>query len=185
MPSRDPSPRPAPPGKLAVPECPPGWRTGPPDFVGVGAMRSGSTWWWELITAHPGVAVVPGTRKELHFFDEFWHGGFDERQLQRYHRFFPRPEGCLVGEWTPRYMLDVWTPRMLAAAAPETNLLAILRDPLARYRSHLGVHLARVGKPTAAGSVAAADALTRSLYEPQLRRVLARFDRSRLLVLQL
>lgn len=148
-------------------------------------MRSGSTWWWELITAHPGVTVVPGTRKELHFFEEYWHGDFGRQDVDRYHRFFPRPEGCLVGEWTPRYMYDVWTPRLLSEAAPDVKLLAILRDPLTRYRSHLGVHLARVGRPTAAGAVAAADALARSLYEPQLRRVLRRFDRDRLLVLQL
>ena len=25
--------------ELETPECPPGWRTGPPDFVGVGAYR--------------------------------------------------------------------------------------------------------------------------------------------------
>jgi hypothetical protein len=185
MPPQAPSPRPAPPGKLAAPECPPGWRTGPPDFVGVGAMRSGSTWWWELITAHPGVAVVPGTRKELHFFEEYWHRDFGPPDAAAYHRFFPRPAGGLVGEWTPRYMYDVWTPRMLSQAAPAARLLAILRDPLDRYRSHLGVHLQRVGAPTAAGAVASADALARSLYEPQLRRVLQRFDRDQLLVLQL
>jgi hypothetical protein len=148
-------------------------------------MRAGSTWWWELITAHPGVAVVPGTRKELHFFEEYWHRGFAQEDRERYHGFFPRPAGCLVGEWTPRYMYDVWTPRMLAQAAPDAKLLAILRDPLDRYSSHLGVHLARVGEPTAAGAVASADALGRSLYEPQLRRMLRRFDRDQLLVLQL
>ena len=185
MPPQAPPPQPAPPGKLPVPQCPPGWETAPPDFVGVGAMRAGSTWWWELITAHPGVSVVPGTRKELHIFEEYWHSGFGPEDVARYHRFFPRPPGCLAGEWTPRYMYDVWTPRMLSQAAPDTKLLAILRDPLARYASHLGVHLNRVGRPTAAGAVAAADALARSLYEPQLRRVLRRFDREQLLVLQL
>src|SRR4051812_42703556 len=101
MSPKDPTHRPAPPGPLAAPEPPPGWQTGPPDFVGLGAMRAGSTWWYDLITAHPGVVVVPGTRKELHFLDEFWHGGFDQAQIERYHRFFPRPEGALVGEWTP------------------------------------------------------------------------------------
>src|SRR5215212_10098967 len=176
--------RPAPPGPLAVPECPPGWRTGAPDFVGVGAMRAGSTWWYRLITAHPDVVEVPGTRKELHFFDPYWHGGFDAEQADRYGRFFPRPQGSIVGEWTPRYMYDVWTPPMLAEAAPQARLLAILRDPLTRYRSHLGVHLQRVGKPGPAGCAAAADALSRSLYEPQLRRVLRSFVREQLLVLQ-
>ena len=129
--------------------------------------------------------MPPGPLKELHFFDEFWHGGFDQAQIDRYHRFFPRPEGALVGEWTPRYMYDLWTPRVLSQAAPQAELLAILRDPLTRYRSHLSLHLGRVGKPTSGGCAAAADALGRSLYVPQLRRVLRRFDRDQLLVLQL
>ena len=148
-------------------------------------MRSGSTWWYELINAHPGVSQVPGTRKELHYFEEFWHGGFGDDEVARYHRFFPRPDGALAGEWTPRYMYDVWTPRLLARAAPQARLLVILRDPLSRWRSHIGVHLGRVGKPTPAGAVAAADALGRSLYAPQLRRVLRSFPREQLLVLQL
>jgi hypothetical protein len=148
-------------------------------------MRAGSSGWYYLITQHPGVAVPPGPLKELHFFDEFWHGGFDQAQIDRYHRFFPRPEGALVGEWTPRYMYDLWTPRVLSQAAPEAKLLAILRDPLTRYRSHLSLHLGRVGQPTSGGCAAAADALARSLYAPQLRRVLRRFDRDQLLVLQL
>ena len=52
-----PPPKPAPPGKLATPECPPGWRTGPPDFVGVGAQRSGTTWWYRLLLDHPRIEL--------------------------------------------------------------------------------------------------------------------------------
>ena len=36
------------------PECPPGWRTGAPDFVIFGAQKSGTTWWFRLIEQHPG-----------------------------------------------------------------------------------------------------------------------------------
>jgi hypothetical protein len=173
----------APPGPLSVPPCPPGWRTGPPDFVGIGAQRSGSSWWYELVVSHPGVSVVPGTRKEVHFFDDRWDGGFTMEDVQRYHAYFPRPDGRLVGEWTPRYMYDTWTPLMLARAAPEAKLLAILRDPVTRYRSHLGFRLERFGRG-ANGSLAAADALSRGLYASQLQRVLRHFPREQLLVLQ-
>ena len=123
------------------PECPPDWRTGPPDFVGIGTYRSGTTWLYEMIVAHPDVAIPPGRPKELHFFESFWEGGFTPAEVSRYHRYFPRPAGKLVGEWTPRYMFDSWTPRMLAAAAPEARLLAILRDPVSRYVSHLARQL--------------------------------------------
>ena len=57
------------------PEIPPGQVTGPPDVVGIGAQRAGTTWWWRgAIRSHPGFVrdVKPG--KEIHFFDRFWDG---------------------------------------------------------------------------------------------------------------
>jgi len=52
------------------PPPPPGFVTGPPDFVGVGAQKAGTTWWFRLIEAHPGVYHDPDQRPELHFFDD-------------------------------------------------------------------------------------------------------------------
>ena len=166
------------------PECPPGWHTGPPNFVGVGAHRSGTTWWYQLIAAHPDVAVPPGRPKEIHFFQGFWEGGFTEADVARYHRYFPRPDGKLVGEWTPRYMFDTWTPRMLAVAAPDARLLVLLRDPVARYVSHLGTHLGKGPERATRGAAVASIAFARGLYMAQLRAVLAHFPRERLLLLQ-
>jgi hypothetical protein len=37
------------------PEIPPGWYLAPPDFVGVGTMKSGTTWWWSVLKSHPDV----------------------------------------------------------------------------------------------------------------------------------
>ena len=51
------------------PPCPPGWHTGPPDFVILGAQKAGTTWWFRLIEAHPGVVQPETQRPELHFFD--------------------------------------------------------------------------------------------------------------------
>jgi len=98
----------------APPECPPGWNIGPADFVGIGADRSGTTWWHSLISSHPQVSVAPGAEKEVHFFDPFWDGSFGEDDAARYREQFPRAEGAIAGEWTPRYMYDVWTPARLA-----------------------------------------------------------------------
>ena len=36
------------------PPCPPGMTIGPPDFVGVGVPKAGTSWWFSLILAHPG-----------------------------------------------------------------------------------------------------------------------------------
>ena len=167
-----------------IPECPPGWRTGPPDFVGVGAQRSGSTWWYGLVTAHPQVSVVPGTRQELHYFDGFWHDGFTDEDARRYQRYFPRPAGTITGEWTPRYMYDALSPRLLAAAAPDARVLVILRDPVERYRAQCAKHPAASAPGSAAGLHMAADALARGLYVPQLRRLLRFFPKEQVRILQ-
>src|SRR4051794_28721229 len=52
------------------PSCPEGWSVGPPDFVGVGAQRCGTSWWHRLIVAHPDVCFNRELHtKEVHFFD--------------------------------------------------------------------------------------------------------------------
>jgi hypothetical protein len=165
------------------PECPPGWTTAPPDFVGIGADRSGTTWWHALICSHPQVSVAPGAEKELHFLSAFWDGGFSDAESKRYRLYFPRAPGTIAGEWTPRYMYDVWTPALLARAAPDARLLVSLRDPLMRYRSHLRTAIAAQGTENFLGRPAAL-ALMRSLYAYPLLRVLRHFPREQLLVLQ-
>ena len=165
-----------------VPTVPPGEVTGPPDFVGVGAMKAGTSWWYEVIAAHPGVHHPPGRAKELHYFDAFEE--ITPADPERYHRWFPRPPGHLVGEWTPRYMYDVWTPPMLHAAAPTAKVLVLLRDPIARFASGLAHDLARHRGRRTPRSMLVADHVARSLYHRQLAGLLRHIDRERVLVLQ-
>ena len=49
----------------------PGNETGPPDFVGIGVQKAGTTWWYELMLTHPGIFAPAGIHKERHFFDRF------------------------------------------------------------------------------------------------------------------
>lgn len=165
----------------AKPDQPPGWKLAPPDFVGVGVQRAGTSWWFGLLAEHPDIASPNGRRKELHYFDEFWRKEFDEAARREYCSYFPRPPGQLAGEWTPRYMHDGWTPALLAAAAPETKLLILLRDPVDRYLSGLTFALSR---GASLNPIVASDAFTRGLYSEQLARLLGHFDKSQLLVLQ-
>ena len=70
--------------------------------------------------ASAGGAGRDGRMKELHYFDQFWDG----RRARRLRRALPpatsrRPEGTITGEWTPRYMHDHWSMRLLREAAPE------------------------------------------------------------------
>jgi hypothetical protein len=157
-------------------------RTGPPDFVGVGTQRSGTTWWFEALLGHPGIRPPRGRRKELHFFDPFGARELTAADVAGYHNLFPRRPGQIVGEWTPRYMHDFWTPRLLARAAPETKLLIMFRDPIERFRSGVPHRLTRTPERSLDG--ATSDAIERGRYATQLERVLAYHEASRILILQ-
>jgi hypothetical protein len=170
-----------------VPDPPPGSVIGPPDLVGVGAQRGGSTWWWRAaVRSHPGFVreVKPG--KELHFFDRFWDGRDIPADLpDQYARYFPRPEGAITGEWTPRYMHDFWALPLLKRCAPQAKLLVMLRDPLDRFRSGITREMAiaaKEGEPMEIGIVG--DGVYRSLYFKQLERLFELFGREQVLVLQ-
>ena len=155
----------------------------PPDFVGVGTARSGTSWWDELIHAHPDVHRVDGVPKEVHFFDRFWDGSFAEADIERYGHFFPRPAGGRAGEWTPGYMVDFWIPALLRRTAPEAKLLVLLRDPIERFRSGLTLtenRLTLAWTPRAAAN----GGFQRGCYADQLLRLWSVFPREQVLVLQ-
>jgi hypothetical protein len=158
------------------PDIPDGWQAGPPDVVGVGTMRSGTTWWWMLLTQHPRFSVL---YKELHFFDH--HMRVSELDPESYHRYFPRPAGTITGEWTPRYMFDYWTIPMLRQAAPEARILVLVRDPLERYLSGLAF-TKRNGHPATHAMLH--QQYSRSLYGHQLRTLISHFPIGQVLVLQ-
>lgn len=171
---------------IEPPECPAGWRTGPPDFVGVGTQRAGTSWWYRYaIEAHPRVNRANPELKELHFFDRFWTEPVPDDLAADYARMFPRPEGSLAGEWTPRYIHDPWTPPLLARAAPDARLIVTLRDPIDRFMSGIARdrrRLKRQGRSLPASYIS--DHIGRSLYLDSLRRLFGHFERDRVLVLQ-
>jgi hypothetical protein len=186
--SRDPAPTPVPRYARAIepPAVPPDWHTAPPDFVGVGAQRAGTSWWYRFaLDAHPRVARADGQPKELHFFDRFWQEAVAEDLASTYAAQFPRPEGALAGEWTPRYMHDPWTLPLLKRAAPETRILVMLRDPIDRYLSGIAreVRLAKRDDRVLAMAYVS-DQIARSAYQQPLTQLIDLFGRERVLVLQ-
>lgn len=172
-------PVPAPP-----PPCPPGLLTAPPDFVGIGGQRCGTTRWFRLIAEHPEISVPP-LAKELHYFDRFYEGGFTAADAKRYADYFPHREGEKAGEWTPQYVSAPWVAAQLARAAPEAKLLMLVRDPVERFVSGLQ-HNARAAREHGLpqNRLAPLEAFSRGFYHAQLQHVREHFDPARLLVLQ-
>ena len=150
--------------------------------MGVGTQRSGTTWWFRMLSQHPGIKAPPGRRKELHFFDRYCVREMTDADVAEYHEIFSRKRGQLAGEWTPRYMSDVWTPRLLQRAAPDARLLVLLRDPIERFRS--GVQHQQSRKPGRAAETNTTDSVERGRYASQLERLHEYFAPERILVLQ-
>ena len=111
-----------------------------PNFVVIGAMRSGSTSLYKYLQAHPDVYMP---RKEIHFFDRKW-----DRGLSWYLTRFEGHSGqTAVGEATPTYLAEPEALDRMASTIPDARLLAVLRDPVDRAYSHYWMEHARARDP--------------------------------------
>lgn len=152
----------------------------PPDYVGIGAQRCGTSWWHSLIQQHPSIRPLGWGAKELHALDPLWdHASI--MTADQYALEFRKRRDEVCGEWTPRYMWDPWAVPALLEFAPEVKLLVMLRDPVARLRSGIR-HAAKGGAVT---PDLATSAFERGLYGAQLARVLTYAKPEQVLVLQL
>lgn len=163
------------------PELLPGEEVGPPDFVGIGVQKAGTTWWFALIVAHPDVSQRPEIHKERHYFARYATQAFGSDQVSGYQGWFPRPPGKKAGEWTPDYIYQPWVPPLLELAAPEARLVVMVRDPVERFVSgvaHSGI------LPGSHHGTVVAEAVDRGFYAAQLRRWSKPMETGRILVLQ-
>lgn len=120
------------------------------DFIVVGAQKSGTTSLFEYLRQHPDISMPEG--KEVPYFS---HQSAYARGWTDYVRnTFPfADEATKWGTATPQYMTGgLWeetnsirngeeydertVPIRIAAQLPDVRLIAILRDPVARARSH-------------------------------------------------
>lgn len=164
---------------------------GPPDYVGVGGPHAGTAWWDRLIQAHPATARAPGFPGSVDHFRGSWREGPGDgpadgpptASAARYHAWFPRPPGLLAGEWTTTYMLNAWVPPALHRVAPDARVIALLRDPVSRFRAGRGAGEGHRQRGVTARAAANAS-FGRGLYADQLARLWAAFPRDQVLVLQ-
>jgi hypothetical protein len=153
-----------------------------PNFVVIGAMRSGSTSLYKYLQAHPDVFMP---RKEIHFFDVRW-----DRGVAWYHNRFDGYAGqTAIGEATPTYLADPVALDRMAETIPDARLVAVLRNPVDRAYSHYWMEHARQRDPRTFEAAIAdelegrpgappSDYLDRGRYAHQLEQVCERFPRS-------
>ena len=118
-----------------------------PDFIVIGAAKSGTTSLYGSLIDHPYVApCVTSSRyfrntKEVLFFDYNFYRGKDwykshfplERERLAFTRRHGRP--FLTGEASPSYISNLWVPQRMRKMLPDVRLIAILRNPVDRAYS--------------------------------------------------
>jgi Sulfotransferase domain len=110
-----------------------------PDFLVIGAAKSGTTSLYGWLSDHPSVA--PAVTKEVHFFDYDFYRGTDWYRshfpLEQARADFARDHGrpFLTGEASPSYISHFWAPRRIRRVLPEAKLIALFRNPVDRAYS--------------------------------------------------
>jgi hypothetical protein len=158
-----------------------------PDFLIIGAMKSGTSSLYRNLVEHP--EVNPAVTKEVHYFTKHFDRGPDWYGSQ-----FPPGPGRISGEATPTYMFHRGALDRMAAAAPNAKLIAILRNPVDRAWSHYrmrhsggtetrGFREIVEHAPSTAATDDASDNYVRwGEYADALDQVVSRFPREQLLV---
>jgi hypothetical protein len=108
----------------------------PPTFVGIGSMRCGSTWLYEVLSCHPDIRL--SKPKEIGFF--FSPRTMLQHDLDWYEKHFEPPDGDkpkrVRGEISPEYTrLKAWQVNRIANLLPELRIILTVRHPIDRIWS--------------------------------------------------
>ncbi len=112
-----------------------------PNFLVVGAQRSGTTSLFLYLLAHP-IVFGPRRAKGVHYFDTHYRQSVDW-----YRSYFPRRSTLerlaaetgmtpAVGEGAPYYLFHPTIPDRIFELMPDCRILIVLREPLDRAVSH-------------------------------------------------
>jgi hypothetical protein len=99
-----------------------------PDFLGIGCVKSGTTWLWHQMAQHPEIRMPEG--KELRYLNWASRVPVTPREYLRHFQGFPAP--CRTGEFTPDYLAYPHVPVFVKALCPDAKLIVLLRNPTDR-----------------------------------------------------
>jgi hypothetical protein len=152
-----------------------------PSFLGIGAMRSGTTWLDSILRSHPDI-YLPERRKEIHFFDLYYEKGIDW-----YRSFFNSGDRKYrqVGEITPAYLYFPEIPSKIKNNLPDCRFLVILRNPVDRAYSHYGFWVKNSAEQRSFATVLEQEPelINKGLYYQQIKRYLEHFPQENFLFL--
>jgi hypothetical protein len=104
-----------------------------PDFLIVGAAKSGTTSLSNYLSAHPSIEVVSN---RLEFFGEYRNPATGDLSLEAYLRHFSAvPPGKLCGEKSVSYLYSGQAIADIYELNPDMKILMVLRDPTERAYS--------------------------------------------------
>jgi hypothetical protein len=95
----------------------------------IGGQRCGTTWLHEVLASHPEVRPPVSLRPEPKFF-------LDDDDHDRYDALFPSAGGRFLLDKSTTYLERGDAARRALACVPESSVIAVVRDPVARAYSN-------------------------------------------------
>jgi hypothetical protein len=111
-----------------------------PDFIIIGAMKSGTSSLFAYLSQHP--QLYPSCKKEVHFFDGGLNPKIDtfEKGQAWYRAHFPLTSKMSIDsktfEASPLYIFNPLAPKRIFDLVPNVKIIAVLRNPIERAISH-------------------------------------------------
>jgi hypothetical protein len=104
-----------------------------PDFIIVGAQKSGTSSLYYYLTQHP--KIITASKKEIHFFDKNFMKG-----IKWYRKHFPLSvrfsKETITGEASPYYLFHPRVAQRISQTLPNVKIIVLLRNPTERAISH-------------------------------------------------
>ena len=110
-----------------------------PDFIIIGAARSGTSTMYDYLIRHQ--LVISALVKEIKFFDGYYNSGFSwyrsffPTKIQKFYLQLRKKRDILTGEATPDYIFHPLVPKRIKKNIPHVKLIALLRNPVDRAYS--------------------------------------------------